>query len=142
MESDTIPKIICLCICVLLLSLFLVSWPLDSPVAAPGAHSHPGDGEGRVLGQVVLLCSGALCGFVLLVPLELNLFRVCYHSQNYMFVYLCIVTKFVSGFVSLGSPLAAPGAHAGVMARGGFSGKSCCFAVGRSAALGSLCRGS
>ena len=35
--------------------------------------SRRGDGEGRVLGQVVLLCSGALCGFVLLVPLELNL---------------------------------------------------------------------
>ena len=32
------------------------------------------DGEGRVLGQVVLLCSGALCGFVFIVPLELSLY--------------------------------------------------------------------
>ena len=48
--------------------------------------SRRGDGKGRVLGQVVLLCSGVLCGFVLLMPLELNLCGIGYHSRKYMFV--------------------------------------------------------
>ena len=55
--------------------------------------SRRGDGEGRVLGQVVLLCSGALCGFVLLVPLELNLCGQPHVKSDSSGVYVQLVLR-------------------------------------------------
>ena len=104
MEFDIVHRIECLCNCIVtkFVSGFMA---LGLSFSCPQC-SRRGDGEGWVLGQVVLLCSGALCGFALLVPLEQNLhgidvLLIVSHAISFGFR-LCLQCHPVGDVVSCG----------------------------------------